>query len=275
MVLADRILTRVAQIPGMRSLWTRFPVGSVETRVRFGIWKRPHYAYGVYAAADLARRLHIPEISVAEFGVAGGQGLLALENIAQQVGSALGIDISVLGFDTGEGMPDPIDYRDLPHVWGKGFYTMDQEKLRAQLVRARLVLGDVGETVPSILAEARLPPLGFIAFDLDYYSSTKKAFRIFESEHRMYLPRVYCYFDDIVWPETACHNDYVGELCAIREFNLEHPRQKLCPIHMLRRIRPIPAAWNEQIYILHHFQHPLYGVNVTPEGEQYTQIPLE
>jgi hypothetical protein len=59
-------------------------------------------------------------------------------------------------------------------------------------------------------------PVGFVAFDLDYYSSTTVAFRVFEKEH---LPRVHCYFDDTIWPESAYHNEYIGELCAIREFN--------------------------------------------------------
>jgi hypothetical protein len=48
-----RILTRLTQIPGARSLWCRFPTGPVELRVRYGIFNRPHYAYGVYSAADM------------------------------------------------------------------------------------------------------------------------------------------------------------------------------------------------------------------------------
>jgi hypothetical protein len=69
----------------------------------------------VYRAADLAHRLKVPAISVIEFGVAGGQGLFELEKLAQLMGAHFAVPISVIGFDTGTGMPDPVDYRDLPY----------------------------------------------------------------------------------------------------------------------------------------------------------------
>ena len=70
-------------MPGARALWRRYPSIWVPTRVRYGIWSRPHYAYGVFAAAKLARRLGYSGVSAVEFGVAGGNGLLALEEIAK------------------------------------------------------------------------------------------------------------------------------------------------------------------------------------------------
>ncbi len=42
-----------------------------------------------------------------------------------------------------------------------------------------------------------------LAFDLDYYSSTKTALQLFEGGPESRLPRVYCYFDDIMWPEIG------------------------------------------------------------------------
>src|SRR5580658_9317485 len=128
-MIADRLLARLTKIPGARSLWTRFPIGSVPTRVKYGIFDRPHYAYGVYSAADLAKRLGLDAIQVIEFGVAGGNGLVALEAIATAVETDLGIRIHVCGFDSGGGMPAPVDYRDLPHVWDQGFFAMDVPKL--------------------------------------------------------------------------------------------------------------------------------------------------
>lgn len=273
-MLPDNIFRRLTQIPGLRSLWQRFPVGSIPRRVRYGMFPRPPYAYGVYAAADLAKRLGLHAISVIEFGVAGGTGLLALESISAEIGRYLGINISVFGFDGGNGMPAPTDYRDLPYVWNQGFYQMDQAKLKARLKRATLVLGDVEDTIPSFLETQGLAQIGFVAFDLDYYSSTKKAFAVFESSAGFRLPRLYCYFDDIIWPDFACHNEYVGELCAIREFNLEHRDKKLCPIHMLRHQRPHEAAWYEQMYVLHDFKHPLYCVNLMERSDSARQLPL-
>lgn len=272
-MIPDRLLTRLTQIPGARSLWGRYPFGSVETRVRYGIFDRPHYAYGVYAAADLAKRLGIGSISAIEFGVAGGRGLLALERIAKVVSNHFGVRIFVAGFDTGKGMPPPTDYRDLPHVWDSGFYPMDIPKLKAKLSPdTELVVGDIKETITSWKPKGSI---GFIAFDLDYYSSTRTAFGVFENgDPGTCLPRTYCYFDDIMWPEHACQNEYVGELCAIKEFNEQHEHKKICPINMFRRTRVHGEPWNDQIYVFHDFQHSLYCRNLTPPGERHTQMPL-
>jgi hypothetical protein len=270
-MIPDRLLSRLTQIPGARSLWQRFPLGSVATRVRYGIFDRPHYAYGVYWASDLAKRLGLNAIQVIEFGVAGGNGLLALERIAAVVSADLGIEINVCGFDGG-GMPPPADYRDLPHVWDAGYYAMDVPKLKARLrPDTELVLGDVKRTVSSWTPKAKI---GFIAFDLDYYSSTRDAFELFERLSEDFLPRVYCYFDDIMWPEHALHNEWVGELRAIREFNEEHSAKKLCPIHLFRHTRVHPSPWNDQMYVFHDFSHPEYCTNITAAGAQYRQKPL-
>lgn len=264
-------MARLTEIPGVRTLWKWFPIGSVATRVRYGIFDRPHYAYGVYSAADLAKRLGLNAIQVIEFGVAGGSGLISLERIAAAVESDL-IRISVTGFDSGQGMPVPVDYRDLPHVWDQGLYAMNVKKLKPRLrTTTELVLGDLQTTLGSWTPKA---PVGFAAFDLDYYSSTKSALALFERESDAFLPRVYCYFDDIFWPEHALHNEWVGELCAIREFNEEHATRKLCLLHMLPYIRIHQSAWNQQIYILHDFRHPLYGKNITAVGARYNQLPL-
>ena len=261
-MIADTLLARAVQIPGLKRLWTKFPIGSIALRTRFDIWKRPHYAYGVYAAADLAKRLGLPAISVIECGVAGGRGLLELERVAQDVGGYFGIHISVFGFDRGEGMPEPSDYRDLPHIWAKGYYRMDSERLKGALKSASLILGDLENTIPSFFKDNTIDPIGFVVFDVDYYSSTMKAFQLLEADYASHLPRVYCYFDDTIWPEIACHNEYTGELCAIRDFNLKYESKKLCPIHKLKTARIHPSVWNDQMYVFHDFQHPLYCTNL-------------
>jgi hypothetical protein len=171
-------------------------------------------------------------------------------------------------------MPEASDYRDLPHVWAKGFYQMDVAALQQQLTSAQLLIGDVAQTVPEWLARKDTLPLGFIAFDLDYYSSTVHAFRIFDGAADNHLPRVFCYFDDIIYPAHACHNEFVGELLAIKEFNAAHEHRKIAPIHLLRHMRLIPAPWNEQMYVMHDFGHPLYCVNITPKNISHTQQPL-
>jgi hypothetical protein len=268
------MLRHLAKVPGVRRLWSRFPVGSVDLRTEYDIWDRPAYAYGIHSAAKLARALGLDRITAVEFGVAGGNGLVSMERIAEAVGGHLGVDVAVIGFDAGSGMPAPEDYRDLPPVWAQGFYKMDAAALRARLRKAELVLGNVADTVRATVAREGLPPIGFVSFDLDYYSSTMSAFHIFGGGARTRLPRVYCYFDDLTWPERACHNEYVGELCAIREFNEMHPRRKIAQLPNLRWMRARAALWNEQTYVFHDFDHPLYTRLITPEGDEHRELRL-
>ena len=64
---------------------------------------RPPYTWGVLHGAFLAKNLGYQRISVAEFGVAGGQGLIRLENAAALIEEAFELKIDVYGFDTGVG----------------------------------------------------------------------------------------------------------------------------------------------------------------------------
>jgi hypothetical protein len=243
----------------------------LDTRVALGIDPRAAYQFGIYYAAQLASALHLPAITVVELGVAGGNGLVAMERIAAEVAVRFGLRIDVVGFDTGSGLPVPCDYRDLPHVWGTAYYEMDIEKLRGRLRHARIELGDVGATIPQMLADPALPPIGFVSFDLDYYSSTKRAFALFEGAAGTRLPRVLCYFDDLFWPEMAWHNPWVGETLAIREFNEEHAMRKISPVAFLRNMRLRPEPWHDQIFALHDFEHPLYNQNLSAVRQQ---LPL-
>lgn len=265
------MLRQLLKVPGVRRLWKRFPIGSPETRTTYDIWDRPHYAYGVLSAVRLCQALGLPGITVIEMGVAGGRGLLFLEEASRQISRSSGIKINVCGIDAGGGMPDPIDHRDLPHVWRKGFYRMDEASLRAKLQGAELIIGDVSSAVANYCPEY---PLGFIAFDLDYYSSTTSALRIFDLPAATRLPRVYCYFDDVFWPERACHNRFTGELLAIDEFNRQQSHKKLCPLNGLRWMRCQSQMWNEQMYVHHDFMHEQYCSLITNLGEASTQKPL-
>ena len=267
-------LDQLMRLPYMRGLWFRFPLGSIDRRVQHGIFPRPHYAFGLYWAALQAQRLGIARISAIEFGVAGGRGLVAMESAAKAIAAHLGVAIDVFGFDSGEGLPEPVDYRDLPHIWGGGFYQMDVAKLRSTLTNAQLVLGMVEQTVPAWLRAAENAPLGFIAFDLDYYSSTKAALEIFNCEEPRYLPRVYCYFDDVKCMQLGCMNPYVGELLAIREYNDAHATRKICLIEQLRVQRPRWEIWQESMYAFHDFSHSQYNRLVVPRDETHSELRL-
>ncbi|HMS47066.1 hypothetical protein [Candidatus Neomicrothrix sp.] len=236
---------------------------------------RPHYAYGIYQAAYNARHQGIDEISAVEFGVAGGNGLVAMEDVADAVTAETGVGVRVFGFDTGAGMPEPVDYRDLPYVWQPGDFPMDVDRLRSRLRSATLVLGDVAETVGGFVDTYEPPPIGFVAFDLDYWSSTVSALRLFDEAIERFLPRVFCYMDDVIGSDVEIHCEFVGELLAIREFNDTHEDRKLAPINALAHKRPVPAIWNDQIWVLHGFTHPLYGTYIPQPRAEVFDLALK
>jgi hypothetical protein len=232
---------------------------SYEAKLRVRSVPRSQYGFGLLQAGRLAARLGVPRISAIEFGVAGGNGLLALEDHARRVTSETGVEIDIFGFDSGSGLPVPDDYRDMPYAWEQGFYAMDVEKLESRLRCATLLIGDVRDTVQSF-GETNPAPIGFISFDLDYYSSTVAALRVLELPLTNLLPRVFCYFDDVAGGPAYCYNEFAGELLAINDFNRSHDDRKLARIAGLRyNFRSLPTLWHEQIYVAHLFAHPMYN----------------
>jgi hypothetical protein len=220
--------------------------------------QRPQYAWGVMQGAALAKVLGLPRVSVIEFGVGGGQGLLALEPISEVIERKTNIGIDVFGFDSGVGLPKPEDFRDQPNMWFEGQLPMDRAKLEPKLCRAKLCLGPVKETIPAFIA-GNPSPVAFASFDLDLYSSTRDALLLFQSGYAYPLPRVVSYFDDIC---GFTYNDYCGERAAIAEFNTSKNTCKICPIYGLRYFIPRFARddlWPDGMYFAHFFERPLYN----------------
>ena len=221
-----------------------------------GLKTRPAYAWGVLCGCDLARTLGHDRASVIEFGVGGGNGLIELERIAAEVEKIFDLKIDVYGFDTGSGLPDLLDYRDLPQLWKKGHFTMDIDRLQRELKRAQLVIGPVSETVPEFIRKD-LGPVSFASFDMDLYSSTLAAMQLFDADHSKLLPRIQCYFDEI-FAFSFC--DYNGERLAIHDFNQAHAHAKIAKIHGLKYYCGEPdSMWPEQMYLAHLFNHERYN----------------
>ena len=220
---------------------------------------RANYTWSVLHAASIAARTGRERVSVLEFGVAGGNGLIALERAALAAERELGVSIEVYGFDTGEGLPEPRGNLDAPFLMDRGDFPMDRERLEARLSRAKLVLGDVRDTIPSFLDQGAAAEVGFISFDLDYHSSTEDALAILLAGADRLLPRVLCYFDDThgyPWGE------FNGALLAIAEYNAAPSERRLARLEGLRYLLPrteLEQRWPDAMYVAHAFDHPRYA----------------
>ena len=167
-----------------------------------------------------------------------------MEQLASEIGDRLKIKIEVFGFDSGEGLPTHSDYRDLPYVWRRGFYKMDVAGVRRRLKNARLVLGDVRETVPAFIHDGAFPPIGFVSIDLDYYSSTVSALRVFHGPDGNYLPRVLLHLDDIMSGDQQYSCEVMSanywRFASLTKSATRHHRIR--PIHGWKRESPASAA---------------------------------
>jgi len=232
-----------------REILRHLPI-SARTAARWETVTRPWYLLGLLAAANRALKEHQPEFSAIEFGVAGGNGLLKLQEYARRVERECRVQIHVYGFDTGHGIPTPSDdYRDHPDLWVEGDYPLDEPALRKKLDgRTELWLGNVAETVPQFI-QSQQCPIGFIAVDLDLYTSTVDALRVLADDKRNILRRTFLYFDDVVGPH---YHRFAGELRAIDEFN-----QSQCGV-LIDRWRGIAdelvfheSSWAEKMFVAH------------------------
>src|SRR5690606_30770495 len=78
--------------------------GSFRAKVAFDLILRQQHAYAILACADLAREMDIHEVSLVEFGVAAGAGMLNICELAKRVTRETGVRFRIFGFDTGKGM---------------------------------------------------------------------------------------------------------------------------------------------------------------------------
>jgi len=251
-----RLLMRLGMEPPFRivvkALLMRLRV-SVKARALWDISRRPAYLLGVVTAAEQAIKQNVSEISVIEFGVACGDGLVTLQKEAEAVERETGVRIKVYGFDMG-GLPALIgDYRDHPDVWQPGDYPMDEAALRSRLTnRTTLILGHVRETVPEFFKNFQPPPIGFVSFDMDLYSSTRDALQIFTLADKRMLWHVPLYFDDI---GHLFDHRYAGELLAINEFSEQSSQVKIDHWYECRVGRPFPEQhFLERFYVAHDLE---------------------
>ncbi len=242
--LFKRILNHPLPIKNLiyRKLTRLFPATS-----DFG---RPHYKHCLEEATSQAIKLGHKKISVIEFGVAGGRGLVCIESLCAQLSKRHPIEYDIYGFDSGEGLPNPQGYKDLPYKFGAEFYKMNIEEVRKKAPKSKLILGDVKNTVGTAFDKSRPAPIGAIFFDLDYYSSTVAALELFNMYNEKYfLPRVQCYFDDVDCIES------LGERLAIKEFNEKNVVKKIQNNYATQQRDEI---FGYKIFEYHQFEHKDY-----------------
>ena len=127
--------------------------------------------------------------------------------------------------------------------------------LRERLpANTELLLGRVEDRVEAFLRTCSPEyRIGFIAMDLDYYSSTQAALAVLLGDARQYLSRVPMYFDDVL---DIGHNPFCGELLAINEFNAVHNMRKIAKWDQLKHQRVFKhAPWLDQMHGAYIFDH--------------------
>lgn len=229
--------------------------GGFRARVAFDLIERRRYAMPLLQAADYAKGLGLSKIYVLEFGIAAGAGLVNLAWLGERVTRETGVEIGIIGFDAGTGMPPPVDYRDYPEEFVAGDFPLPDPEALEKILPAgvRVVYGPVAASTRDAIRTLDAP-IGFAVMDLAYYSSTVEALVALEGQPECYLPMTLVYLGAVRIDNA---NPAVGELSAIREFNQRQPLRQIHPFTSLREKRIFRrAAWLDQIYTLHVLDHP-------------------
>lgn len=232
--------------------------GTFREKESYGLIERPNYAYGILRAADLARFAGKKRVTVCEFGVATGNGLMNMIELAEVIHQVTGVEIRIVGMDSGEGLPIVDGYRDHPELWSPGDFTMtNKEELRRRIgEKAELIFGDIAHTVEGFVASLdESCPLGFISIDVDIYSGSKSALRSLLGPAELYTPALSIYCDDV---QFFFANRWCGELRAIEEFNEENAMRKIDIDRSLPgRRSDRTAPWYDAMFACHILDHPL------------------
>jgi hypothetical protein len=256
--LFQALRSRVGQSKYLLLREAKARAGTFREQEELGLLPRSNYAYGMLRAADLARYMGQKRVTICEFGVATGNGLIAMIDLAERLERESGMGFRIVGFDTGAGLPQIGGYEDHPELWSSGDFAMvNKEELKKRIDgRAELLLGDIKDTVSDFVASlSREAPLGFVSVDVDIYSATCSALHCLEGPAESYLPAISMYFDDVAFYFA---NRWCGELRAIEEFNRDHELRKIDNDRGLK-YRPIeaPALWHSHMYVAHIFDHEL------------------
>lgn len=231
--------------------------GTFRAKVKFDLVLRHHNAFCILNCAQNALERGLKSVTLIEFGVASGAGLMNMAHLSSKIEKITGIKFNLVGFDLGLGMPPPKDFRDHPDLYGAGDFPMDYNSLRSKIPpETKIILGPIEETVQEFIQN--LPdktPIGYVVIDVDYYCSTVAALKVFKDKNpEKYLPLVQIYFDDI---DGDRHNSYCGELLAIKNFNEDCDYRKIERYQFFKTKRVFQRAkWIDHVFQLQVLDHP-------------------
>lgn len=254
--IATRIAHRLSILLGREDAWI-VRNGTFREKALYGVIKRPNYCYGMLRAADQAKYLGREEVTVVEFGVASGAGLLNMIELGNLITNETGVKFNIVGFDAAGGLPQVKGYKDHAELWKSGdFVMLDRAGLMKRIDgRADLIIGDIHDTVGQL--KSHLSPnrtLGFISVDVDIYTATAAALRCLEWAPDLYLPAVSMYFDDT---QFFFANEWAGELLAINEFNTRSEHRKIGADRSLGG-----QGWHRAMYVCHVLDHEIRNTGV-------------
>jgi hypothetical protein len=224
--------------------------------VLFDAVRYPAYAVGLQAACRYAHLAGATGFLAIEFGVAGGNGLIELSNYAARLSQTTGLQIKVVGFDAGSGLPMSADRRDVPWLWNEGDFPCVEDRLRQLLPKqTELLVGRIQDTLLHWIRKGSELPIGFVSVDVDLYSATAAICdALGNAEVSRLLPFVSFYFDDVLrYLTPRC----TGEFAAISEFNREHTDRQFDRDDWISEGRPFAERlWLKRMYSLCCFDHP-------------------
>ena len=157
----------------IRYLSRKFNLFDFLTQLDIESLEKPYLAYCMLNAAIQAKGLGIMKISAIEFGVCSGASLTYIEKYSKEIEKLTGVSFNTYGFDMMSGLPKTsIDYKNQLYFWPQGAFKTDLEKLRNNIKTSTLIIGDIKDKVKTFFDDYEPPVIGFISFDLDYYTST-------------------------------------------------------------------------------------------------------
>ena len=130
-------------------------------------------------------------------------------------------------------------------------------------------MGNVSQTVPKFVRRGEYPPIGFVAIDLDLYSSTRDALKILSISERKMLLHVPIYLDDI---DFFSSHKFAGELLAVREFNENSSSVKIDKWYGISANRPFPERpFLDRMFVAHDF----VGISNVSLDRASVSLPLK